>query len=454
MTSQPDFERLIQAQRETPLGESVVDAEVLHEELLTAYEELRTQYDELAAVRLALESAAARNEQLFGGSTIGYLITDPTGIILDANPAAWRLFGRNAPAQSRRRSIAMQFPPHARRTIRTLISRTSLEGEPPQAQVTIPQVDGNLELRVNVQLRTEPQSGAALLRWELVPATATPLQRLVTDPDADVETSAGELGRLLSLARADLAAVLPPDEDPEVLLTRVVELSRRWIAPAEHASATIQRKGGKPRTAAATGEVATDCDRAQVELGEGPVYEVLTDHRPRHADDLLADARWPHFAVRAVEHGVRSLLVCELPVLRGRVAGTLNLYSSRPRAFTPLAELLAPMFAARAGIALAHTELVFNLRRAVASRQQIGQAVGILMERHKIDEDVAFDRLVAASQQGQIKLRGARSPHHRDRRGTGGHHHVAPSACLAAAGIFLTHPHGEPRESARGVSAT
>jgi AmiR/NasT family two-component response regulator len=54
---------------------------------------------------------------------------------------------------------------------------------------------------------------------------------------------------------------------------------------------------------------------------------------------------------------------------------------------------------------LAHTELVFNLRRAVASRQQIGQAVGILMERHKIDEDVAFDRLVAASQQGQIKLR-------------------------------------------------
>jgi PAS domain-containing protein len=111
MASQPDFENLLQAQRETPLGESVVDAAALHEELLTAYEELRTQYDELAAVRLALESAAARSEQLFGGSTVGYLITDPNGTILDANNAAWQLFGRSAPVQSRRRSIAMQFRP-------------------------------------------------------------------------------------------------------------------------------------------------------------------------------------------------------------------------------------------------------------------------------------------------------------------------------------------------------
>jgi hypothetical protein len=106
-----------------------------------------------------------------------------------------------------------------------------------------------------------------------VPATASSLQRLVTEPAADVERSAGELGRLLSLARADLAAVLSPDEDPEVLLTRVVELSRRWIAPAQHASATIQRKGGKPRTAASTGDVATDCDRAQAELGEGSMSQ-------------------------------------------------------------------------------------------------------------------------------------------------------------------------------------
>jgi PAS domain S-box-containing protein len=403
MVSGRGFEKEMHAQRETALGGSVGDAATLHAELLTAYEELRTQYEELAAVRLELESAAARNEQLFGGATVAYLITDRKGIILDANRAAWQLFGHRTPPQSRR-SIATQFPPGSRRTIRDLISRAAVADEPQKDQVTIRRQDRDIDLRVNVQLRTEPQSGAALLRWELVPSDTSALLHLATEPDTDTGTSAGELGRLLSLARADLAAELSPDEDPEALLTRAVELTRRWIPDANHASVTIQRQRGKPRTAAATSDVATDCDRAQLELDEGPIPEVIADHEPRRADDLVSEPRWPRFAPRAVEHGVRSLLVCELPLLRGRV-GTLNLYADQPHAFTPLAELLAPVFAARASISLAHANEVFNLRRAVASRQQIGQAVGILMERHKIDEDTAFERLVATSQRTHLKLR-------------------------------------------------
>jgi PAS domain S-box-containing protein len=403
MVSRPGSEKELQAQHELLLGRSVDDAATLHEELLNAYEELRTQYEELAAVRLELESAAARNEQLFGGATVAYLITDRKGIILDANRAAWQLFGHSTPPHSRR-SIATQFPSGSRRTIRNLISRAAVADEPQQDQVTTRQQDRDIELRVNVQLRTEPQSGAALLRWELVPANTSALLHAATEPDTDTETSAGELGRLLSLARADLAAELSPDEDSEALLRRAVELTRRWIPDARHASVTIQRTGHKPRIAATTDDVATDCDRVQLELDEGPIPEVIADHQPRRADDLVAEPRWPRFAPRAVEHGVRSLLVCELPLLRGRV-GTLNLYASQPRAFTPLTELLAPIFAARASISLGHANEVFNLRRAVESRQQIGQAVGILMERHKIDEDTAFERLVGASQQTHLKLR-------------------------------------------------
>jgi PAS domain-containing protein len=233
MVSRPEFEKEFRRQREAPPGAPVDDAATLREELLNAYEELRTQYEELAAVRLEVESAAARNEQLFGGATVAYLITDPQGIILDANRAAWQLFGHSTPPQPRL-PIATQFPPNSRRTIRALISRATVVDEPQTGQVTIRQHDRDLELRVNVQLRTEPQSGTALLSWELVPANPSPLLRLASNTDAD--TSAGELGRLLSLARADLAAELSPDEDPEALLTRAVELSRRWIPDAEHAA--------------------------------------------------------------------------------------------------------------------------------------------------------------------------------------------------------------------------
>jgi PAS domain S-box-containing protein len=398
MMSGPNFEE--QAQRAVSAADTD-DAMALRQELLSADEELRTQYEELAAVRLELESAAARNEQLFGGSSVAYVITDPQGIILDANQAAWQMFGQ-ASAPHGRRPIATKFPPDSRRTVRALISRASVVGEPQTARVTLSVGGEVLELRVNVQLRTEPQSGAALLRWELVPADASPLLRLVSDSTGDVNES--ELGRLLSLAREDLASELLPDEDPEVLLTRAVELSLRWIPHADAASVTIANKDGQLRTAAATGALASDCDRLQIDLDEGPIIEVIAEHRPRRVDDIRDDPHWPSFGAQASELGMRSLLVCELPVLRGG-AGTLNLYSDEPHAFTPLAELVAPVFAARASIALTHADRVFNLRRAVASRQQIGQAVGILMERHKIDEEAAFKRLVSASQQAHMKIR-------------------------------------------------
>jgi PAS domain S-box-containing protein len=164
-----EFEKGLQTQREASLGESVQDAATLHVELLNAYEELRTQYEELAAVRLELESAAARNERLFGGATVAYLITDRKGIILDANRAAWQLFGHSAPPPPRL-PVATQFPPGSRRTVRALISRATVAGEPQTGQVSIRRHDRDLQLRVNVQLRSEPRSGAALLSWELVPA--------------------------------------------------------------------------------------------------------------------------------------------------------------------------------------------------------------------------------------------------------------------------------------------
>ncbi len=46
-----------------------------------------------------------------------------------------------------------------------------------------------------------------------------------------------------------------------------------------------------------------------------------------------------------------------------------------------------------------------GLARSVATRQLIGQAQGILMERHKITADQAFGLLVRTSQHRNTKLR-------------------------------------------------
>jgi len=47
---------------------------------------------------------------------------------------------------------------------------------------------------------------------------------------------------------------------------------------------------------------------------------------------------------------------------------------------------------------------VAQLLRAVESRDIIGQAKGILMERYKVSADEAFDKLRQASQQSNRKL--------------------------------------------------
>jgi AmiR/NasT family two-component response regulator len=63
------------------------------------------------------------------------------------------------------------------------------------------------------------------------------------------------------------------------------------------------------------------------------------------------------------------------------------------------------VFAARAAIATAYANNVSQLQRAIESRQVIGQAVGVLMERHRMSPEEAFDTMVNASQTSHLKLR-------------------------------------------------
>jgi AmiR/NasT family two-component response regulator len=66
---------------------------------------------------------------------------------------------------------------------------------------------------------------------------------------------------------------------------------------------------------------------------------------------------------------------------------------------------MAALFAAHAGLALGRAQREDQLRTALASRQLIGQAVGIIMERYRMDETRAFDYLARVSSHGNIKLR-------------------------------------------------
>ena len=121
-------------------------------------------------------------------------------------------------------------------------------------------------------------------------------------------------------------------------------------------------------------------------------------------NDLAADQRWPAFGAIAAAHGVNSMISFKLFDADGTV-GALNLYSSKPYAFGAEAEETGALLAAHAAVVLAASRKQANLAVALESRDVIGQAKGILMERYKLDDRAAFATLIAISQHTQRKLR-------------------------------------------------
>jgi GAF domain-containing protein len=176
------------------------------------------------------------------------------------------------------------------------------------------------------------------------------------------------------------------------------------VRGAEYAAVCVVRPDGQVETPAVTGESGLEADRVQAALEVGPCVSAATEGVSVVVDDVAEERRWPAFSFRAMELGVRSMVTCALR-LGSDAQGALVVISRKPRAFDAQALDVAEIYATHASAALANSRTVDSLRAAVRSRQVIGEATGILMERHRIDASGAFDLLVRASQDLNVKLK-------------------------------------------------
>lgn len=119
---------------------------------------------------------------------------------------------------------------------------------------------------------------------------------------------------------------------------------------------------------------------------------------------MSQEQRWPAYAQAAAARGYESQMVIKI-FREGRTAGGLNLYSVRRYAFDDQTRAAAEIFAVHAAIAMEKVRTVTHLSEALASRQTIGTAVGIIMHKYLVDEDAAFNYLTRVSQSTNTKLR-------------------------------------------------
>lgn len=212
-----------------------------------------------------------------------------------------------------------------------------------------------------------------------------------------------EYAEQMALLARDLLA----QESVQATLDEIVAAAVKLVAGCDAAGILAVRKG-RAVTLAACGDLVHESDRLQAELGEGPCFDLASQQDGeriyRVADMTLPQPTWQRYAARAREIGVGSMTGVLLYTDKDDF-GALNLYARRPGAFSKDIETAGWLLASHAAVALAGARTIDQLEHAMQTRHAIGEAMGILRERHQLSEDDAFNVLRRISQHHNIKLR-------------------------------------------------
>jgi GAF domain-containing protein len=210
-------------------------------------------------------------------------------------------------------------------------------------------------------------------------------------------------GHQLAVRMAELARTFAPPPGVEEVLEGVTSAAVELIPGADMAGVLLAVKNGKFESLVHTNDLVRRLDEVQARQKEGPCLDAATDELVIRADDFAHETRWPKFARAAITAGVHSSLSFRL-YGSTQTAGALNVFGSKPNVFTSESEAIGLVLASHAAAAILASRQGEQLQSAVASRDTIGQAKGIIMERFNVDAVRAFELLRQLSQTDNVPL--------------------------------------------------
>lgn len=211
---------------------------------------------------------------------------------------------------------------------------------------------------------------------------------------ADIAQKSSEIAQIVKQLQAESA-------DTDMLLRLFTKAAAETIG-SDYASITVVTNG-RIETPVMIGEIAAQSDALQQRFGEGPCIRSATDDTTVWIDDMRREARWPTFCAAAADLGIRSM-ACFCLYIAGEERGALNLHSTELDAFDDETRALGQLFAAHTATVFSAVREKEQLRTALSSRDLIGQAKGMLMERYRLGPDQAFSLLARLSQDSNTKL--------------------------------------------------
>ncbi|MFE0822214.1 GAF and ANTAR domain-containing protein [Streptomyces sp. NPDC058847] len=206
---------------------------------------------------------------------------------------------------------------------------------------------------------------------------------------------------------ASLARDLLAQESVNDTLKRITFSATELVEGCDAAGILILR-GNQVQSLAPTDQVVVESDELQGRVGEGPCFDAartaVGQRQFRIADFTDQARRWPKYVPEARKLNLGSMMGFLL-FTEDEDLGALNLYSFRPGAFTEASETAGWLLASHAAVAFSSARTHAQLQQAIGTRHTIGEAMGILMGRHRISEDQAFATLRRYSQDHNVKLR-------------------------------------------------
>ena len=194
------------------------------------------------------------------------------------------------------------------------------------------------------------------------------------------------------------------DADSDTVIAELAEHAAVEIPGAQYAGVTISRKGKHVDTPAASHKWPVILDEIQQLHGEGPCLSAAWEERTVHVADLESDERFPLYRRDALERTpIRTIMAFQL-FIAGSTMGALNVFAEEPNVFGRQSREIGLVFAAHSSVAWNSARREEQFRQALSSRDVIGQAKGLIMERYDVDAVRAFELLRKLSQDSNVPL--------------------------------------------------
>ncbi len=186
-------------------SESVEDLKVALEELRVAEEDLRLQNEELSATHLELDHERRRYQELFDFAPDAYLVTNPSGIVRQANRSASRLLNV-PPTFLAGKALAAYIATEDRGRFRSLLTDLGAGGESHTAAFRLqPRDSGIVEAELTYSAAQTRGGDPRSIRWLIRNVTerdqmARQIRALNTDLESRVAARTADLSSAHRLA--------------------------------------------------------------------------------------------------------------------------------------------------------------------------------------------------------------------------------------------------------------